>query len=606
MSDVKIRVIGKDDASKKLKTIDNQLSSMAKSLGIAAAAAAVAKKAFDFAKESALLAARVETLGAVTQIMGQNAGITATEVRELEEGIQSMGITTQASRQALAQMMRAEIDLAHATDLARLAQDAAVISGDNSSVAFEKLTQIIGTGNTFMARRMGLLVDFEGAYKELADELGKSADELTQLERVQARTNEVMDQGTTIAGAYSAAMETGGKKISSYARHWEELKLEIGKGFQPVLNLAIDGLTDFTKLMVESARVTNNLSEARRLGIDVAKEFAIITDTELLYSTEEVIAAEVSLATKIENTKASREATAESHRLAAELYKAEADRIGEVNVAQAAARAAGYNLAAATDIAAEAAARAKGKWGGLAEELSIVGKAYSDVAVGIGNATEANRERIEYLTSGGGYLNTMDAAIQEAIDAGDWDLATKLNDELVKADIDFKLEQDDVDVTEAVERLQTELGITEAEAQEIVANLEATLFNVTARDYMLNFHIKVHGTIPGSAGGIGWGGGGGGEISDDDKYSYADGTGGWLKIPGPPGMAHPITVHGGEMMNVIPAGQSGGGGGGGISVSIHGPIYVDDGQDFLAVIGSMAQNAQRNAASAAAGAGYGG
>jgi len=91
MTDVKIRVIGEDKATRELAGIDKKLMSMAKSMGLAVTAAAALKKAWDFTKESTLLAARVETLGAVTEVMGRNAGISVEEVRKLEAGIQSMG-----------------------------------------------------------------------------------------------------------------------------------------------------------------------------------------------------------------------------------------------------------------------------------------------------------------------------------------------------------------------------------------------------------------------------------------------------------------------------------------------------------------------------------
>ena len=270
---VEIIIKGVDKASAAFKSaaggsekLEDSVGSLVKTLGLAAIAGTALKKGLDFVAESTVLAARVETLGAVTEVMGRNAGISAQEVDKLEKSIQAQGITTQASRQALAQMMRAEIDLARATDLARLAQDAAVISGENSSQSFEKLTQIIGTGNTFMARRMGLLVDFEGAYKSLADQLGKSVDDLTQLERVQARTNEVMAQGRTIAGAYEAAMETGGKKAQSYARHLEELKLSLGESFVSSFSTAIDIATDLTDALADMFKADNILNAEVKRG----------------------------------------------------------------------------------------------------------------------------------------------------------------------------------------------------------------------------------------------------------------------------------------------------------------------------------------------------
>ena len=311
-------------ADKNAGSLRNGVAKLAAQLGVAAIAGVALKKALDFTKESALLAARVDTLGAVTQIMGRNAGISAAEVRELEAGIQSMGITTQASRQALAQMMRAEIDLAKATDLARLAQDAAVISGENSSEAFDKLTQIIGTGNTFMARRMGLLVDFNGAYEKLADQLDRSADDLTQLEKVQARTNEVMAQGKTIAGAYESAMETGGKQIQSYARYSEELSLAVGVRFQTALKGSIALLTEFTKQLTIQVKAINTVEEAQTLGILSNEEYYEI-QTKLKYGALDYEQTLEDLSFRIENVRTSTESTTESHRLMAEVIRTGSD-----------------------------------------------------------------------------------------------------------------------------------------------------------------------------------------------------------------------------------------------------------------------------------------
>ena len=273
----------------------NNLTSAIGNLVTKAALVAIATKAlkegFEFLKESTLLAARVETLGVVTETLGAIAGNTAREIRAMEISIQKMGITVQASRQAIAQMLRAEIDLAKGTELARLAQDAAVIANENSSEAFQALTYIIGTGNTYMARRRGLLVDFVGAYDELATSLGKTTAELTQQEKVTARTNEVLKQGKTIVGTYEAAMETGGKKLLSYERYWEDLKVAIGEGFTAALADSIDALTDWTIAQTEIIRTQNLLKASLKdniiTGVEYADTWTKIRDGALEY--EEVM-----------------------------------------------------------------------------------------------------------------------------------------------------------------------------------------------------------------------------------------------------------------------------------------------------------------------------
>jgi hypothetical protein len=194
-------------------------------------------------KSSTRLAARVEMLGIVTETLGRNAGMTTTEVRALEGSLQDKGITLQAARQSIAQMIQAEIDLAHATTLARLAQDAAVISGQNSSEAFNSLVTVIATGNTLMARNMGLMVDFQAAYEDGAVAIGKAVTELTAQEKIQIRTNEVMRLGGTIAGTYEASMTTAAKKMASLDRHIEESTRALGEMWLPTYAAAVDAVT---------------------------------------------------------------------------------------------------------------------------------------------------------------------------------------------------------------------------------------------------------------------------------------------------------------------------------------------------------------------------
>ena len=248
-----------------------QMSAM--SLKAKAGLLALAVGTAAFIGSAVKLAARVEMLGVVTVQLGETAGLTKEEVRGLEEAIQDQGITTQKSRVALARMIQANIDLAHATDLARLAQDAAVIAGINSSEAFEHLINVIVTGNVRMGRTIGLQLQFGQALQNTANQLGKNVDELTEQEIIQARTNEVMRQGAAIAGTYEAAMETAGKQMLSLDRQIEEIKLAFGEEFLPVLQSVVGWLYEFTKAINEAREASEKEHEERWNNIEALEAF---------------------------------------------------------------------------------------------------------------------------------------------------------------------------------------------------------------------------------------------------------------------------------------------------------------------------------------------
>jgi hypothetical protein len=195
--------------------------------------------------ESVNLAARNETLGVVLNLIGQNAGYSSERLEVFKNELQETGISILGSQEALTKFIGAELDLADAADVARVAQNAAVIENQNSTVTFNRLTDAIQTGNSMVLRGMGLYVDFAGAYQKFAEEAGRSVTSLTAVEKTQIRLNEVMRAGENISGAYEAAMGTAGKQVLSMERYVEDLKVEIGDFFLPVYTEAVNETKNF-------------------------------------------------------------------------------------------------------------------------------------------------------------------------------------------------------------------------------------------------------------------------------------------------------------------------------------------------------------------------
>lgn len=201
----------------------------------------------DGLKGAAMLSARYETLGVVMGVVGNNAGYTRAEMDALEAGLRKTGITAIESRNNLASMASANMDLSKASQLARMAQDAAVVGNINSSEAFKQMIYGIKSAQVEVLRTIGINVSFENSYKKVADQLGKNTTELTEQEKTQARLNAVLAQAPTIAGVYEESLTTVGKKLASTARYSEDARVKIGDVFQPALVLLVDTYTDALK-----------------------------------------------------------------------------------------------------------------------------------------------------------------------------------------------------------------------------------------------------------------------------------------------------------------------------------------------------------------------
>lgn len=209
-------------------------------------------KISDYIKDSALLSARVETLGVVLNTIGTTAGYSSKELSSFVSGVKAMGITTQESMQSLTRMVQSNLDLAKATQLARVAQDAAVIANTNSSDAMGRLLHGITTLQPEILRNLGIVVNFQQAYQNFADASNRAVDSLTQNEKQQIAMNAVLKEGEKIAGSYENAMGTVGKQLTSLPRYTEELSLKFGELFKPALGVVVGEFTEMLKSLSEA------------------------------------------------------------------------------------------------------------------------------------------------------------------------------------------------------------------------------------------------------------------------------------------------------------------------------------------------------------------
>lgn len=261
----------------------NDLVSLAKK----AAVAFVAFAAVASLKDAADIAARNETLGVTLAVVGQNAGYSKEELKGYEDELKKLGITTGAARESLISMMQAGLQLGPVTEgaasrvaeLARAAQDLAVVTGQGSSETLTGLIKNIQQLDTEGLRMQGIVVDLEAAYTTFAQSVGKSSASLSTQEKQQAAVNAVMEKAKGLAGAYEASLDTVGKKLSSMARLQEEAGASIGETLLPAYTVLVDAASAFlvkvqkiAAAIAENGKVAQVLKDILKSVLDFASE----------------------------------------------------------------------------------------------------------------------------------------------------------------------------------------------------------------------------------------------------------------------------------------------------------------------------------------------
>jgi hypothetical protein len=193
-------------------------------------------------------AARTEVLNVAMQSVAKSSGYAITALHQQRNAVMELGIAEQEATQILTRFMQAQLDTADAAKLARVAQDAAVIAGYNSSQAAEQMTEAIAKQRPELLSAFGMTRNMNEIYNDYAKTVGKARTQLTEFEKKQAMLNYILKEGEKIAGTYEASMGAVGKQIGSLPRYWDTLKNAIAKPLAlPVISVIVDGITNALK-----------------------------------------------------------------------------------------------------------------------------------------------------------------------------------------------------------------------------------------------------------------------------------------------------------------------------------------------------------------------
>jgi len=259
-----------ETATNGITTASDKLSSALKLAAGAFAAIGISK----YIQEAASLSQRYGELGTVLDVVSRNQGVLKKDVDAATAALQKQGISMIESRQTMTRVIQSNIDLADATKLARLAQDAAVVGQMNSSQALESMIHGITSAQTEVLRTIGINANFEQSYARLAKELGVTTSALSEQQKMQARVNVVLEQAPALMGVYEASMENAGKMMRSTERLLENLKVKAGAVFD---DAAMSAVTIYTGVLKDLNAVIDDLAAngelkdwSHRIGVEFA------------------------------------------------------------------------------------------------------------------------------------------------------------------------------------------------------------------------------------------------------------------------------------------------------------------------------------------------
>lgn len=190
--------------------------------------------------ESIQIAAQSQAASVALGVVAEKAGYTAEEINALKQEMIDIGVAEETAVDTLLKLAGAEQDLTKAVDLARVAQNAAAVSGKSDEESITRMTHSIITKNTEMTRDMQLGVDRTKMVKEYTKATGIAAKEIDNRTLVELYLNGVIEAGIKLEGAHTNVLGTAAGTAQSTAQQIRGLKKALGDVFLPAYTLLIN------------------------------------------------------------------------------------------------------------------------------------------------------------------------------------------------------------------------------------------------------------------------------------------------------------------------------------------------------------------------------
>jgi len=256
---------GMQQATQSMSSFTAQSSSMRGAvMGIGVAAGAATAAIIAFGTKAFMAAARVDELDVAMNAVGKATGLGYQAIRDAAQATKDMGIEMEVAQQSAIKFAQNNLKLSYASDLARAAQDLAVVSGKNSTDTFNMLTHAVITGRSEVLKSVGIQKSAGQMYESFARSLGISASALTYQQKQQAVATGALAEAAKVAGVYEAAMDSPGKVLRSFARIHNEIQVAVGgvllKAFGPMIKALYDLEKNVSKAFTNSEKLKNVLA----------------------------------------------------------------------------------------------------------------------------------------------------------------------------------------------------------------------------------------------------------------------------------------------------------------------------------------------------------
>lgn len=222
-------------------------------------------KAFDLVKQGVgvfndilVAGAKLDMSTETIERLGQNLGYTTQQLRDYRDTLEEANVFGSNQNSVIQAFMQTGLlPMIEATrflngeqglkGFSLTVKDLSAAMQLSSSQGFQLVTNALVKLNDESLRQLGIEVNLLQKYQQKADSLGKTAMELTEVEKRQVILNTIIQEGAKFAGVYADTYDTAGKNLLSMQDVTQNLAEELGNQLQPAYKVATNTLLSFLK-----------------------------------------------------------------------------------------------------------------------------------------------------------------------------------------------------------------------------------------------------------------------------------------------------------------------------------------------------------------------
>ena len=236
-----------NDVNRTLRNTENAFNTSFKKIGAVIATAFSTKVVFDFGRSAVQAASDAQAawtgLNSIVQGTGKNFGVAKKFLTEFtKDGL--VGIEDAAT--AYKNLLARGYDTTQIENVMTRLKDSAAFGRQSSytlSQAVVSATEGLKNENSILVDNAGVTKNVAKMWEEYADSIGKTANNLTQQEKIQAEVNGIMKETAFQAGDAATYTNTFAGKVQVLKGAFSSMKTAIGKVVAPIVGLFIPAIT---------------------------------------------------------------------------------------------------------------------------------------------------------------------------------------------------------------------------------------------------------------------------------------------------------------------------------------------------------------------------